>query len=141
MNSTVDVSHLTNDSQAQRILQMCHRVNTEMSPEISLQSFQDGYRNWKVGTSTSPSGRHLSHQHILFQPHGIKLSDPESITHAEQARDNNWRLQHGLVSYALKYGYCLRRWQQVVTTMIEKEPGNPKLHWLRVIHLYESDFT
>ena len=25
--------------------------------------------------------------------------------------------------------------------MIEKEPGNPSLHHLRVIHLYENDYN
>ena len=27
----------------------------------------------------------------------------------------------------------------IVNAMLEKEPGNPKIHRLRVIHLYEAD--
>jgi hypothetical protein len=25
--------------------------------------------------------------------------------------------------------------------MIKKEPGNPRIHWLRVIHIYEADYN
>jgi hypothetical protein len=95
-----------------------------------------------VGTSTSPSGGHLSHQHTLFQPHGIdELIKPKEYKAAEVARKANWFAQHSIVTYGIKYGYSFDRWKQVVNSMIEKDPGNPQLHRLRVIHLYESDYN
>jgi hypothetical protein len=50
-------------------------------------------------------------------------------------------VQHAIVSYGIKHGYSFQRWKQVVNAMIKKEPGNPQLHQLRVIHLYESDYN
>ena len=142
LKGTIDVRALTDDRCARGILRSCKRHNPELPPEISLEEFKSSYKKWRVGTSTSPSGRHLSHQHALFQPHGIdRIKEPEEHAAAEKAREDNWQIQHGIVSYAVKYGFCIDRWKQVVNAMIEKEPGNPLLHRLRVIHLYESDYN
>jgi hypothetical protein len=46
-----------------------------------------------------------------------------------------------LLNYAMKFGYSFERWQDVVNVMLMKEPGNPKIHRLRVIHLYEADYN
>ena len=42
---------------------------------------------------------------------------------------------------ALKNVCSFRRWKKVVNIMLEKEPGNPKIHRLQVIHLYEADYN
>jgi hypothetical protein len=44
-----------------------------------------------------------------------------------------------LINYALHHGYSYARWKSIVNVMIEKDPGNTKVHRLRVIHLYEFD--
>ena len=142
IKGTMDTTILTPDRFAQSILNQCHRSRPEMHYDITLEEFKASYKKWRVGTSTSPSGRHLSHQHALFQPHGINQEeDPEQHSEAEQSRLDNWTAQHGIVSYGTQHGYCFNRWKQVVNAMIEKEPGNPQLHRLRVIHLYESDYN
>jgi hypothetical protein len=41
----------------------------------------------------------------------------------------------------VKFRISLTRWQNVVNSMIEKEPGDPKIHWLWVIHLYKADYN
>jgi hypothetical protein len=33
------------------------------------------------------------------------------------------------------------RWKVIVNVMLLKEPNNPRIHRLRVIHLYEADFN
>jgi hypothetical protein len=38
-------------------------------------------------------------------------------------------------------GISIYRWQNSTTAMIEKIPGCPKIHKLRVIHLYEADYN
>ena len=139
---TADINSITTNKFGQALLRKCKRFHPEMSPDISLDEFKASYAKWKVGTSTSPSGRHLSHQHALLQPHGIHPdTDPEGYAAAEDSRLDNWMAQHGMISYATKHGYCFDRWTHVINAMIEKEPGNPQLHRLRVIHLYESDYN
>jgi hypothetical protein len=46
-----------------------------------------------------------------------------------------------LVVCSVKFGISLTHWQNVVNSMIEKNPGNPRTHRLRVIHLYEVDYS
>lgn len=41
----------------------------------------------------------------------------------------------------MKFGYHYERWMKVVNVMLKKEPGNPRIHRLRVIHLYEADYN
>jgi hypothetical protein len=50
-------------------------------------------------------------------------------------------LHTDMINFALKQGKLLERWQKVVNIMLEKEPGNSKIHRLRVIHLYEADYN
>jgi exonuclease III len=142
LKGTVAVEVITDDPFGQAILAQCKRVNPVVPAGITIEEFKSSYKMWRVGTSTSPSGRHLSHQHVLFQPHGIdEVLDSEDYTAAETSRELNWTAQHGIVSYGIKHGYAFDRWKQVVNAMIEKDPGNPQLHRLRVIHLYESDYN
>ena len=46
-----------------------------------------------------------------------------------------------MINLALKNGRSYKRWKKLVNAMLEKEPGNPKIHRLRVIHLYEADYN
>jgi hypothetical protein len=48
---------------------------------------------------------------------------------------------HKIASAVTKWGASLHRWQQSLTSMIEKVPGCPKINKLRVIHLYEADYN
>lgn len=142
LKGSVSVDVITDDPYGQAILVQCKRVNPVLPSGITIEEFKDSYKKWRVGTSTSPSGRHLSHQHALLQPHGIdEIIEPDDHEKAEKSRALNWYVQHGVVSYGIKHGYTFNRWKQVVNAMIEKEPGNPQLHRLRVIHLYESDYN
>jgi hypothetical protein len=142
LQGTVAVETITDDPFGQAILIQCKRVNPVLPAGISIDKFKSSYKTWRVGTSTSPSGRHLSHQHALFQPHGIDdLWESEEYNSAEASRDLNWFAQYGIVSYGIKHGYTFDRWKKVVNAMIEKDPGNPQLHWLQVIHLYKSDYN
>lgn len=43
-----------------------------------------------------------------------------------------------LINYALRNGIAYNQWHKIVNTMLEKDPGNPKSHRLRVIHIYEA---
>jgi hypothetical protein len=51
------------------------------------------------------------------------------------------RAHMAMITYSLKHSYSYQRWQNVVNIMIEKEPGNSKVHRLRVIHIYEAEYN
>ena len=48
---------------------------------------------------------------------------------------------HGLANAAANEGFFLKRWTQVVNTMIYKKPGCIELEKLQVTHLFEADFN
>jgi Reverse transcriptase (RNA-dependent DNA polymerase) len=48
---------------------------------------------------------------------------------------------HNIATAALSWGISLDRWHNSITTMIEKQPGCPRINKLRVIHLYEADYN
>ncbi|KAI2512439.1 hypothetical protein MHU86_1892 [Fragilaria crotonensis] len=41
----------------------------------------------------------------------------------------------------VKSGLTIRRWCNAVNILVEKDPGQPKLTRLRIIHLFEADFN
>jgi hypothetical protein len=46
-----------------------------------------------------------------------------------------------LINSALQTGFVFKRWLHIVNAMIEKIPGRPLIHKLRVIHLLEADLN
>ena len=90
---------------------------------ISEEDFVYGIKGWKEKTSTSPSGRHLGHYKAI-------IDDP------------------ALLSFYVKFlntlvgnGLSLDRWQNAINVLIEKDPGEPKVNRLRIIHLFEADYN
>ena len=46
-----------------------------------------------------------------------------------------------MIQIPIQFGFAPERWCQSLNVMLEKDPGNPMIHRLRVIHLYEADFN
>jgi hypothetical protein len=46
-----------------------------------------------------------------------------------------------VINYCLHLGYSLDWWKTVVNSLLEKDPGTPKIHRLRVIYLFEWDYN
>jgi hypothetical protein len=127
-------------STANKILKVCYCRLPAIIPELTLPNMKQAYKRWNENTSTSPSGRHLGHYHALLKPDGLNPDSDEFVALAT-SREEIWKLHHILFDYGIRNAHCFSRWKDVVNAMIEKEPGNPWIHRLRVIHLYKNDYN
>jgi hypothetical protein len=108
--------------------------------EITKTEFLEALQVWKEGTSTSPSDINLGHYHALFRRHKYKEDSPEAKAF-DTKRERLIQAQLTLLNYSLKFSHSYKRWRTIVNVMILKEPGNTKIHRLRVIHIYEADYN
>jgi hypothetical protein len=107
---------------------------------ITVAEWEAKIKIWDERTTTSPSGMHLGHHKALVRPRDLELSSNEG----KELENKRLALLHGqvdLMNYALTHGYSFNRWKVIVNVMLLKEPNNPRVHRLRVIHLYEADFN
>jgi len=88
------------------------------------------YQKWNEKTTTSPSGRHLGHFHSLFR--GFKFSTVDEYDEITRKRDIIIEIHWNILKIAIKHKHVYERWKTIVTQMIEKEAGNPKLFRLHV---------
>jgi hypothetical protein len=115
-------------------------VEVESPKFLTMKEFTGKFKVWRESTSTSPSGRHLGHYKALVAIIDKSLNDADRIkyrTYQEEIAE----CYIGLINYAIKHRYSLKRWKTIVNMMIYKEHGNVKIHRLRVIHLYEADLS
>ena len=126
-------------------LEACKYIDNTVKDKISYKLTPMEYKGkiqaWDERTSTSPgSNMHLGHLKAYWARHLL----PEDSDEAEALESARAAILEGhivLLNYALTNGISYNRWKMVVNTMLEKEPGNPKIHRLRVIHLYEADYN
>jgi hypothetical protein len=88
-----------------------------------MEEFQSTYRIIKERTSSSVSGQHVGLYKAAVQ------DDSLSTIHS------------AMMSMPYAVGFSPERWQKVIDVMLEKEPGNPKIHHLCIISLIESDYN
>jgi len=130
------------DEAAQLFLQQMTALSVhQCSPCVSVDEFVGKLRNWNETTTTSPSGLHLGHYHALWKPAAFTKEETAQQAGFEVKRSVLIRVHVALINYAIRFGYPLQRWRKVVNIMLEKEPGSPRIHRLRVIHIYEADYN
>jgi hypothetical protein len=123
------------------LIKHCQSQHVDVLPlPITEAEFVSKFRGWKEGTSTSPSGLHLGHYKALVLRHDGDPTTDEGKA-IESQRKELIRAHVSMINYALRHAYSYTRWKNVVNVMIEKEPGNSKVHRLRVIHIYEADYN
>jgi hypothetical protein len=105
----------------------------EIDTFLSTDDVARGFRRWREQTSTSPSGCHLGLRRIP----AIPIPDKE----IEAIRGPILAIQTGIINIPLSMGFSPKRWQTVFNAMLEKIPGKPLLHKLRVIHILEADYN
>ena len=52
-----------------------------------------------------------------------------------------WKLHHNITSVALLNARSLRRWLVSIVILIPKYKRKPKIHRLRIINTYESEYN
>jgi hypothetical protein len=95
----------------------------EGSGHIRQDDFVAAYSVSKEATSSSPSGRHIGHYKAAAQ-------DPTLV-----------QLQSCMMSFPFVHGFAPDRWKRVTDIILEKERGNSRCHCLRILALFESDFS
>ena len=117
------------------------QVVTEMDSlpqSMTEKEMLDKYHAWPESTMTSPSGCHLGNYRALLPNLPTETSNDKET---DSKRSMLATMHHSIIDYSLTNGHSFRRWQKVVNVMIKKDSGNPKIHRLRVIHLYEADYN
>jgi hypothetical protein len=108
--------------------------------EITEEDFISGFKAWKESTSRSPSGRHLGHYKAIVYDPDLKKQDPET-QHLRERETNFVEALVKLINIPLRYGFAPKQWCTSVMVMIKKDPGNPQIERLRVIHLFEAYYN
>jgi hypothetical protein len=135
LNGSVPISILSNNEYANKILhyianrEQLPEINTYITPEqISLR-----FRKWREETSTSPLGCHFGLRRIPAFTTNTK--EQEKICQRIQ------QVQADVINLPIGSGFSPSRWQVVINAMLEKIPGKPLLHKLRVIHILKADYN
>ena len=152
LNGTYNSSQLDESVQHLiRHLKYTHEIEADTCrPTISDKDFCGKLRVWRESTSTSPSGLHLGHYKALIARHSFTSTadesdlSPECIARRSEVNHKQEVIRHvrlSLINYALERGYSYKRWQQIVNSVLFKDPDNVRLHRTRIIHIYEADFN
>jgi hypothetical protein len=97
-------------------------------PTITFDKVTGKFKNWKQTTSTSPiTKRHLGHYQCLTRLVDLEKEDDELDSVIKRAK-KILKAHFLIILTAVKFGISLTHWQNVVNSMIKKEPGNPKIH-------------
>ena len=139
----------------------------EISDKITLAEVKRGLTKWSEKTTTSPSGRHLGHYKILLQPdkpeekleitfnaedddrsHNSEDADLNGSDSDEEEEvdkyakgDKILQVHTDVINLSIQLEHALKRWLTSITLMLEKDPGDPKIDRLRVIHILEADWN
>lgn len=142
LDGTYDSSHLP--ALQQEFLSRCRLVipspESGALPLLTAAEWIHRVKRWAERTTTSPSGLHLGHAKALIAPFSV----PRDSTRGAAIQDTQTAVIDAhltLINYAIRHKYSYDRWKTIVNVMIEKTPGDRRINKLRVIHLYEYDFS
>ena len=95
------------------------KLNT-VKPVLSFEEYKVFWKKKRENTVTSPYGLHIGHyKAAIMRP---SILDVHRI----------------LLLIPFKLGMVPERWRRTVQTMLEKEPGSPWIHRLRIIELFDA---
>lgn len=150
LDGTIPYSSVEIDEISELLLKHFQRTTAldSIAPTITEEEWCGKMNAWHEATTTSPSGLHLGHHKCLTRAYdiptdqvGTPMADGSRLQVLEETRKVLLTAQVKLVNCAIKHQHVFERWKKVANFMILKEPGNTKIHRLRVIHLYEADLN
>ena len=134
LNGTANISQITDNKAAQFLLESMKRNTDPIFFDFTPNDMMNCYKNWKEKTVTSVySGRHLGHFHALY--HAFLFFSVEDYNKVCHKRSMIIQLHRTMLVIAAKNKYVYKLWKHIVTQIIEKDQGCPKLYRLHVIHL------
>jgi hypothetical protein len=114
---------------------------------MTLDDMCHGFHKWRENTTTSPSGKHLGIYKSLVNAKKYNiLTDTEQARKPSEAISESiavqcLNIQFLLMKLAVLHCHTFDRWKIVHNFLLEKIPGYPLLEKLRVIHIYEADWS
>ena len=111
-------------------------LSSPLHHHISLTDMTQGFKKWKESTTTSPSTRHLGHYKSFLVSDG-KDNDTDHCSF-------NTRMVYAfntIINATIESGHPLKRWLSSIVIMIENISNNPRINKLRIINIYEAEYT
>eukprot|EP00957_Ditylum_brightwellii_P039482 2986843-Ditylum_brightwellii.AAC.1 len=95
---------------------------------------------WRESMATSPLGRHLDQFKILVHCHSLNLNSKEGQELTTKQMDLI-DAHVTLLQYTQDKCYLYEQWKNLVHIAIAKVLGINKIHCLRILTLYETDYS
>ena len=88
--------------------------------EISPEEYKAFWKKKRENTVTSPFGLHVGHYKAICED------------------ENLLEVHRLLLCHSFLYSFVPERWSSTVQVMLEKDPGSPWIHRLRIIELFDA---
>jgi hypothetical protein len=114
-----------------------------------VASVTSKFKVWNKSTSVSPLSKRYLSQYlaliwIIRDPTKARAA-PAQLSPTAAALENTAKellsLHVRLLQLAIQHKHSYPRWQRVANLILEKDLGIPKIHRLRIIHLYKADLN
>jgi hypothetical protein len=139
-------SHPDFDPPIPMILAELKQKRPTLTHHIELDPMIKGLHKWREATTTSPSGKHLGIYRTLTRQHIHGSTTPAKTASVRDSAKTEvatkaLAIQNMILNLAIMHTHTLERWKVIHNFFLEKLPGRPLLEKLRVIHLYEADWS
>jgi hypothetical protein len=131
-------------------LAMLSKARETLPLDMTFDDMCSGFSKLREQATTSPSGKHLGLYKSLVNAMKYNIGtekESKNNIHFNDATINYptaqmcLKLKFAQISLAVTHCHTFARWQVVHNFVLEKIPGLPLIHKLRVIHMYEADWS
>jgi hypothetical protein len=125
------------------------RVRNTIPLDMSMDDMCESLLKWREQTITSPSGKHLgiyralakARKHQIYTDNDTNKNSSYNDSKNQPIANKGLHIQHLLMTISVLKCHTFERWQIVQNFLLEKIPGYPLIDKLRVIHIYEADWS